>query len=229
MNTNLSIKCWAEDDRPREKMLLKGKSVLSDAELIAILIGSGTTSKSAVQLAQEMLHECNNDLQIFGRWNITDLKKFKGIGEAKAVSLLAAIEFGRRRKDTVRNEMLKITQAQQVFDLLQPHFMDLAHEEFHCIFLNRANRLIASKRVSVGGLTSTIADGKIIFREALMLNACGVILAHNHPSGALKPSQQDVTLTKECKKFGELIGLHVLDHVIFAENSFFSLAENDMM
>lgn len=229
MNTNLTIKSWAEDDRPREKMLSKGKNVLTDAELIAILIGSGTRSKSAVQLAQEMLHGCNNNLQEFGTWKINDLQRFNGIGQAKAVTLLAAIELGRRRKASAGELKKKITSSEQVFDHLSPIFMDLPHEEFHVVFLTRANTIIDTKQISIGGMTGTIADGKIIFKEALAVNACGIILAHNHPSGQLKPSEQDKRLTSELTKFGKMIDLFILDHLIFANNQFYSFADNGMM
>ncbi len=229
MKTNLTIKSWAEDDRPREKMLLKGKQVLTDAELIAILIGSGTRSKSAVQLAQEMLHSCKNSLQEFGTWNISDLQRFSGIGQAKAVTLMAAIELGRRRKSSTGELRKKLSSSQQVFDHLNPIFMDLPHEEFHVVFLTRANTIIDTRQISIGGMTGTIADGKIIFKEALAANACGIILAHNHPSGQLKPSEQDKRLTTELTKFGKMIDLYVLDHLIFANNEFYSFADNGLM
>lgn len=229
MYTNLTIKAWAEDDRPREKMLLKGKLALTDAELIAILIGSGTRSKSAVQLAQEILHSCKNNLQEFGKWTVNDLQQFNGIGQAKAVTLLAAIELGRRRKASESILKSKVTSAQQVFDHLSPYFMDLQHEEFYILLLSRANTILATKRISVGGMTGTIADGKIIFKEALAVNACGIILAHNHPSGQLKASEQDKKLTSELMKFGKMIDLQIIDHLIFANNQFFSFAENGMM
>lgn len=229
MYTNLTIKAWAEDDRPREKMLLKGKLALTDAELIAILIGSGTRSKSAVQLAQEILHSCKNNLQEFGKWTVNDLQQFNGIGQAKAVTLLAAIELGRRRKATEGIAKKKITSAQQVFEHLSPYFMDLQHEEFYIILLSRANTILGTKRISVGGMTGTIADGKIIFKEALAINACGIILAHNHPSGQLTASEQDKKLTSELIKFGKMIDLQIIDHLIFANNQFFSFAENGLM
>lgn len=229
MYTNLTIKSWAEDDRPREKMLSKGKQVLTDAELIAILIGSGTRSKSAVQLAQEMLHNCNNNLQEFGKWNINDLQQFNGIGQAKAVTLLAAIELGRRRKSSESDLKQKITSSQQVFEHLSRFFMDLQHEEFYVVFLSRANAILATKQISIGGMTGTIADGKIIFKEALNVNACGIILAHNHPSGQLKPSEQDKKLTSELLKFGKMIDLQILDHLIIANNQYYSFADNGLM
>jgi len=229
MYTNLTIKAWAEDDRPREKMLLKGKLALTDAELIAILIGSGTRSKSAVQLAQEILHSCKNNLQEFGKWTVNDLQQFNGIGQAKAVTLLAAIELGRRRKASEGIVKKKITSAQQVFEHLSPYFMDLQHEEFYIVLLSRANTILGTKRISVGGMTGTIADGKIIFKEALAINACGIILAHNHPSGQLIASEQDKKLTSELIKFGKMIDLQIIDHLILANNQFFSFAENGLM
>lgn len=226
---SLTIKSWAEDDRPREKMQLKGKNALSDAELIAILLGSGTRSKSAVQLAQEMLQQAENDLNKFGKWNSSEFQKFKGIGEAKAVTLIAAIELGRRRKETEAKKQTKINSAKSSFEILAPFFEDLDHEEFYVIYLSRSNMVIQTKCISVGGLTGTIADGKVIFKNALELNACGIILAHNHPSGKLMASEQDIRLTKNIKQFGEMIGIFVLDHLIVAENSFYSFAENGVL
>lgn len=226
---SLTIKSWAEDDRPREKMQLKGKNALSDAELIAILLGSGTRSKSAVQLAQEMLQQAENDLNKFGKWNASEFQKFKGIGEAKAVTLIAAIELGRRRKETEAKKQTIINSAKSSFELLAPFFEDLNHEEFYVIYLSRSNMVIQIKCISVGGLTGTIADGKVIFKHALELNACGIILAHNHPSGKLMASEQDIRLTKNIRQFGEMIGIIVLDHLIIAENKFYSFAENGIM
>lgn len=229
MQTNLSIKSWAEDDRPREKLLLKGKMALSDAELIAILLGSGTTSKSAVELAKEILHDCKNDLQQFGKLSKNELMKFKGIGEAKAITLMAAIELGRRRKETEIVKNQAITSAKMAYELLRSSFMDLDHEEFHIIYLSRSNKLLQTSCVSVGGMTGTIADGKIIFKEALALKACGIILAHNHPSGKLSPSEQDKRLTSELHKFGKMIDLSILDHLIITDAGFFSFAENGLL
>jgi DNA repair protein RadC len=224
-----TIKSWAEDDRPREKMQLKGKSALSDAELIAILLGSGTRSKSAVQLAQEMLQVADNDLNKFGKWNATELQKFKGIGEAKAITLLAAIELGRRRKETEQQKQTKIGSSKCSSQLLSPYFEDLDHEEFYVIFLSRANAVIKTKCISIGGLTGTVADGKVIFKYALELNSCGIILAHNHPSGKLLASEQDIRLTKSLRQFGELIGILVLDHLIFAGKGYLSFADEGLM
>jgi len=227
MYTKLTIKSWAEDDRPREKMLLKGKNALSDAEIIAILIGSGTPTKSAVQLGQEILQHCNNDLNAFSKLTIKELMQFKGIGEAKAISLCAATELGRRRKNNEGNEPNQIKGAKTTFQLLQPYFLDLTHEEFYVVYLTRSNKVIATKQVSIGGRTGTVADGKIIFKEALALNACGLILAHNHPSGNLKPSESDRRLTNELCKFGKMIDLPILDHLIITDQGYYSFAENN--
>lgn len=229
MNTNLTIKSWAEDDRPREKMIAKGRSALSDAELIAILLGSGTATKSAVTLAQEMLHNCKNDLTKFGKWGIADLKRFKGVGDAKAITLMAAIELGRRRRESDISIETKIGSSRQVYELIKHHFQDLFHEEFYVVFLNRMNKVIQVRRISVGGMTGTIADGKVIFKEALLLNACGLILAHNHPSGQLKASKQDIDLTKELYRFGKQIEIFILDHLIITDNGYLSLADDGMM
>jgi len=229
MFTKLTIKSWAEDDRPREKMLLKGKNALSDAELIAILIGSGTPTKSAVQLGQEILQYCNNNLQDFSKLTIKELMQFKGIGEAKAISLYAATELGRRRKYSETNEPLRLTSVEKTYELLKPFFLDLTHEEFYVVYLSRSNKVLSTKLLSIGGRTGTIADGKIIFKEALALNACGIILAHNHPSGNLKPSDSDVRLTNELHKFGKMIDLQIIDHLIITDDGFFSFARNGLI
>lgn len=225
----MSIKMWAEDDRPREKMLLKGKSALSDAELLAILIGSGTQSMSALDIGQEILRKSNNDLYELGRLGINQLKEFKGIGIAKAVTLAAAIELGRRRIKTEPKEKPKITSSNDAYQLLYAELADLNHEEFHVIYLSRSNQVIQKKQLSIGGLHGTVADGKIIFKEALLINASGIILAHNHPSGNLKASQQDIQLTKQLITFGKLIDIAVLDHLIFANQNYLSFADENML
>lgn len=229
MEYNRSIKTWAEDDRPREKMLLKGKNALSDAELIAILLGSGTPARSALDLAQELLLNSENNLYLFGKMNINELKKIKGIGTAKAITISAAIELGRRRQAITDRERIKVTSSQMAFSLLKCDFQDLIHEEFHVLYLNRGNYVVQKKQISVGGTVSTIADGKIIFKTALELNASAIILAHNHPSGRLNPSEQDRRLTKKLKEFGKLIEIDVLDHLIISDNGFYSFADEGMM
>ena len=229
METNLTIKSWAEDDRPREKMLIKGKNTLSDAELIAIIIGSGTASKSAVTLAQEILHHCNHNLHRLSSFGLRDLQQFKGIGNAKAVALTAALELGKRRLLLPPETKTKITSPKIAYDLFRIYFQDLCHEEFYAMYLNKANKVIDIRRISIGGRSGTIADGKVIFKEALSLNACGIILAHNHPSGQITPSLPDKKLTKQLRECGKYIDLMVLDHLIIYDHSFFSFADNGLM
>ena len=176
----LQIPKWAEEDRPREKLLLKGKSTLSDVELLAILIGTGTRSTSAVDLAKRLLTSVNNDLNHLAKLSIADLTKIKGIGNAKAISIVSAIELGRRRKEMVSLKKLKITSSSDAFEYIQPDLSDLTHEEFWIIVLNRANHIIRKTQVSKGGISGTVADPKIIFKQALEANGSSIILIHNH-------------------------------------------------
>lgn len=229
MNTSLSIKQWAEDDRPREKMLLKGKSALSDAELLAILIGSGTPSKSALEIGKELLRSCNNDLNALGKLPIPQLRSIKGIGVAKAITLSASFELGRRRAQFFPKENPRITSSTDAYRLISPDLMDLPHEEFHAIYLSRSNQVLSKKQLSIGGIHGTVADGKLLFKEALLLNATGIIIAHNHPSGAVNPSQADIDLTKRFKSFGELVEISILDHLIIGNSTYFSFADESML
>lgn len=226
MRQNQSIKCWAEDDRPREKLVLKGKGALSDAELLAVVLGSGSRNQSAVELAPELLRHAENDLALFSKLSIHDLKKFKGVGEAKAVGVIAALELGRRRKDMEVKSKVKITSSQIIYDHMRSYLLDLQHEEFYAVLLNRANEIIRCKQISIGGLSGTVADGKVIFKAALDFGAHALILVHNHPSGQLKPSDADRNLTKKMVEFGKYIDLPVLDHLIFTDNGYFSFADN---
>lgn len=228
-NQVTAIKTWAEADRPREKLLTKGREVLSDAELIAILIGSGTKSLSAIDVGKNILSASGNDLNALAKYTVKDLMKFKGIGEAKAISIIAALELGRRRKETATKKKPQITGSTDAFNTLRPHLLDLPHEEFWIILLNRANQVIQLKRISSGGISGTVADVKMIFKEAIEQLASGIILAHNHPSGNKQPSSQDVSLTKKMKEAGKILEIPVLDHIIFAEDQFFSFADNAMM
>lgn len=229
MNQNLTIKSWAEDDRPREKLLLKGRKSLSDAELVAILLGSGSREKSAVELAQEILSFSSNNLNKFGKCSFRDLIKFKGIGEAKAVTILAALELGRRRKEVELPKKLKIKKSKDIYDYLFPVFEELKHEEFYVLLVNRAIEIIHTEQISKGGLSGTIADGKIIFKIALDHYASSIIMCHNHPSGQLQPSNADVVLTNKMIDFGKMIDLPVLDHIIFTDNGYFSFADEGLM
>lgn len=223
--SSLNIKSWAEEDRPREKLLLKGKASLSDAELIAILIGSGTPKMTAVDLSKEILRSVNNDLNELAKRSVKDLSKFKGIGEAKAISIVAALELGRRRKEAESVEKPKVTSSRVAFDVLRPHLMDLPHEEFWVLLLNRANQVIRPLQISAGGVSGTVADPKLIFKAAVEHLASAMILAHNHPSGNLSPSPADRDLTKKIKEAGRLLDIPVLDHLIVADKGYYSFAD----
>ena len=225
----LNIKSWSPEDRPREKLLLKGTSSLSDAELIGILIGSGTPSLSAVDVAKKILQSVDNNLHELARLSVKDLMKAKGIGEAKAITIVAALELGRRRNDLEPNEKLKITSSKDAFELLKGDFMDLPHEEFWVLLVNRANRVVKKKRVSEGGVSGTVADPKIIFKLALEELATGVIVAHNHPSGNLTASQSDIDLTKKLKEAGKFLEIQVLDHLIVAGQKYYSFADEGVL
>ena len=225
----INIKEWSPEDRPREKLLLKGKSALSDAELIAILLGTGTTTQSAVDLAKKILQNASNSLNDLARLSVKDLMKIKGIGEAKAVSVVAALELGRRRKEMDEEEKPKIVSSIDAFHILKPQLLDLTHEEFWILLLNRANRVIKKHQISAGGVTGTVADPKIIFKIALEELACGLVLAHNHPSGNLNASQADIDLTKKLKEAGKLLEIQVLDHLIIANQKYFSFADEGLL
>lgn len=219
------IRSWAEDDRPREKLLMKGKSALSDAELIAILIGSGSAEETAVDLSKRILQSLNNQLSELAKLTVKDLMKFKGIGEAKAISIIAALELGRRRKDSEPEKRIKITDSQTAFDTIYAHLGDLNHEEFWVIFLNRANQVIGKQNVSKGGVSGTVVDPKVVFKMAVQFPASAIILAHNHPSGNLKPSQADHQLTRKLKEAGKALDIPVLDHLIIGDHNYFSFVD----
>jgi DNA repair protein RadC len=222
---SLGILSWAEEDRPREKLLSKGRAALTDAELIAILLGSGTVSLTAVDVAKLILKEVNNDLHELARLSVKDLQKFKGIGEAKAITIISALELGRRRKEADAIQKPKVTCSEDAYKYIKPDLLDLPHEEFWVILLNRANYIIKKQPVSSGGVSGTIADPKIIFKVALENLASGIILAHNHPSGNLKPSEADLQLTSKLKAAGKFLDLPILDHLIFTNDSYYSFAD----
>ncbi|RKD18263.1 hypothetical protein BCY91_15795 [Pelobium manganitolerans] len=225
----ITIKAWAEEDRPREKLLALGRRSLSDAELIAILIGSGSTTESAVDLSKRILHSYNNDLGNLSKLSVQELCKFRGIGEAKAITIIAALELGRRRKETEVPLPSSIGCAKDAFNILAPYFADLLHEEFWILLLNNSHKLITKVLISKGGVAGTIADPKIIFKTALEHNAVNIVLAHNHPSGNLKPSQEDVSLTKKMKSAANMLDMKILDHIIIAGNKFFSFADEELL
>jgi DNA repair protein RadC len=225
----LNIKSWAAEDRPREKLVLKGKATLSDAELIAILLGTGTSKQSAVDLAKNILQSVNNDLNELARLTVKDLMKIKGIGEAKAITIISALELGRRRKDFQAEEKPKIGGSADAFEILKADLLDIPHEAFWILLLNRANRVIKKHQISQGGVAGTVADPKIIFKVAVEELASGIILAHNHPSGNLTASQADIDLTKKLKESGKLLDIQVLDHIIIAGKKYFSFADEGLL
>lgn len=225
----LNIKSWSPEDRPREKLILKGKSALSDAELVAILLGSGTTTMSAVDLAKIVLKSANNNLHELARLTVKDLTKIKGIGEAKAITIVAALELGRRRKDLEVDEKPKISSSKDAYQVIKADLLDIPHEEFWVLILNRANRVIKKHQISQGGVAGTVADPKIIYKSALDSLASGIILAHNHPSGNLTPSQADIDLTKKLREAGKMLEIQVLDHIIVAGQKYFSFADEGML
>lgn len=233
MKTNepkpLAIKNWAAEDRPREKLLMKGKSALSDAELIALLIGSGTATLSAVEVAKLVLQTVGNNLHDLAKLTVKELVKSKGIGEAKAIAIVAAMELGRRRKEQETEEKPKISGSKDAFNLVKGDLMDLPHEEFWVLLLNRANRLIKKRRISEGGVSGTVADPKIIYKFALEELASGIIVVHNHPSGNLTASQSDISLTRKLKDAGKVMEVQLLDHLIIGGQNYFSFADEGLL
>ncbi len=224
MEISSSIKSWSLDDRPREKLIEKGSPSLSNAELLAILLGSGSRDESAVDLAKRILRYAQGRLSDLGRLSIEDLMQFKGVGEAKAVTLCAAFEIARRRKEEVVDRV-KISSAKDVFNEIAPFVADLNHEEFWVLFLNRGNLVVRKEKVSSGGVSGTVVDQKIILKKALLHLASSIILVHNHPSGNLKPSIQDKKVTQKMKSACELLEINLLDHLIIAGNAYYSFAD----
>ena len=216
---------WAEDDRPREKFLLKGKAAVSDSELLAVLIGSGSRNESAVQLCQRILASTDHNLNRLGKMSIAQLTQFKGIGEAKAISIAAALELGRRRRaeDVVASN--KITSSKAVFDIMQPIIGELPHEEFWVLYLNNSNKVIYKAQLSKGGITGTVVDIRLLFKMALEQNATALLLIHNHPSGKLMASEADIQITKKIKQAGQTLEIQVLDHIIITENGYLSFQD----
>ena len=221
----IPISQWAEDDRPREKLINKGSTVLSDAELIAILIGSGNQTESAVDLSKKILASVGGNLISLSKLNISDLKKFKGIGEAKAVTIAAALELGKRRRSAEAIQQKKITSSKQAHDILQEYLADANYEQFCILLLNRANHLIRTIVISDGGISGTVADPKKIFKMALENNASSIILGHNHPSGQVTPSDVDIALTRKLCQGGLLLDMPVLDHIIVGDEKYYSFKD----
>jgi DNA repair protein RadC len=228
-NNSMSIKSWAEDDRPREKLMLKGKTALSDAELIAILIGSGSRNESAVDLSKRILSSIDNNLNKLGKLSVSDLLKFKGIGDAKAVSIITALELGRRRRIEDALESPEIKSSKAIFNIMQPLIGELQHEEFWIVYLNNSNKVLHKEQLSKGGLTGTLVDVRLVFKKGIELFSTAIILCHNHPSGKLQPSQADKSITSKLKLAGETLDIKVLDHIIITENAYFSFADENLI
>lgn len=226
----LPITCWAEEDRPREKLLSKGRHILTDAELLAIILGSGTRDESAVDLSRRILNESGNNLDKLSKLTINELRQFNGIGEAKAISIIAALELGRRRvSNSLPAEEPIIRSSEDTYSLIRAELEDLDHEEFWLLMLNRANKVIRKEQVSRGGMNSTVVDPKMIFRTALSHGACGLIVCHNHPSGGTKPSENDLRLTRRLSEAARLLEINLLDHLIVGANSYFSFADDGIL
>ena len=226
----ISIRDWAEDDRPREKMLRKGCQSLSDAELLAILIGSGNRDESAVELCRRILHECHDNMNELAQLTIAELcKRYKGIGEAKAITIMAALELGKRRKTSDIMERQKIVSSKDLFDLFEPQLVDLPHEEFWLGMLNGANKVIAIKRLTQGGSKQTVVDVPMLLKLALEKSAQAIAVAHNHPSGQNRPSHEDELITRRIKSGCEAIGIVLLDHIIIARGDYYSFSDEGKM
>ncbi len=223
------ITSWAAEDQPREKLLSRGKAALTDAELLAVIIGSGSRNESAVSLARRILQSANNNLNDLSRYSIDELMKFKGIGEAKAISITAFLELGRRRQMTGSKEMVKVTNSRDCYHAIGPILQDLNHEEFWILLLSRSNQILSKQQVSKGGFSSTVVDPKVIFKKALDKNASSIILCHNHPSGNLNPSQQDLELTRKLVAAGKTLDITVLDHLIITQTQYYSFSENGQL
>jgi len=226
---SLKITEWAVEDRPREKLIQKGTASLSDAELLAILISSGTKEKSAVDLGRELLGIANNNLNSLGKLTIADLRKLHGIGTARAVTIAAALELGRRRKLAEGPEVSQIKCSKDVADIFQPLLSDLAHEEFWILFLNRSNRVINRMKLSQGGISGTVTDVRMVMKKAIEYLASGIIVCHNHPSGNLSPSESDVKITQKIKEAGNIMDIQLLDHLIISDRDYYSFADNGLV
>lgn len=224
-----SIRFWAEDERPREKLLLKGKMALSDAELLAILIGSGNNEESAVDLCKRILKSVDDNLVELSKSDVKSLSKFKGIGEAKALSIVAALELGRRRRAAEPLQKPGIKASRDAYEIVQSLTGDSNYEQFWVLLLNRANKLIRKECISEGGIAGTVADPKRIYKLALEHNASFIILAHNHPSGNLHPSDEDIRLTRKLKQAGEVLDIRIIDHIVAGENDYYSFADEGML
>lgn len=228
-NNFFPIRNWSEDDKPREKLMLKGKSVLTDAELLAIIIGSGSRNETAVDLSKKILASVNNNLSALGKLSLQQLMLFKGIGEAKAISIIATLELGRRRRNESPLELTKIISSKIIFEIMQPLIGELQHEEFWIIYLNNANKILFKTQLSKGSITGTMVDVRLVFKGALETNATSIVLCHNHPSGTLLASEQDKMITKKLQSAGNNLDIKIIDHVIICEHGYFSFADEGIL
>jgi DNA repair protein RadC len=228
-DNSITIKSWAEEDRPREKLSGQGRRALTDAELIAILIGSGSRNETAVELSKRILHHYQNDLNKLGKASISELCKFKGIGEAKAISIIAALEIGRRRGETEVKVLDEVKSSRDAYNIMRRQFIDLNHEEFWIMLIGRSSKVLAKELVSKGGLSGTVADPRIIFHMAIQHQASGIIMVHNHPSGNLKPSREDLMLTKKIADAGRMLDINVLDHLIITDSGYYSFGDEGVL
>jgi len=225
VETKLNINQWAEEDRPREKMERLGAEALSDAELLAILVGSGSTKEDAVSLMKRILSDCNNNLNTLGKLSIRDLCQYNGIGPAKAITIMAACELGKRRQLEKAEERPELSTATRIYNHMHPVMQDMDVEEFWVLYLNQAHRLIKKTRISHGGISEVSVDVRIIMREAVLCNATIIVACHNHPSGSIRPSKQDDALTQQLKRACDVMRLYLMDHVIVADGQYFSYHE----
>ncbi|TVR74297.1 MAG: DNA repair protein RadC [Marinilabiliales bacterium] len=225
----ISIRDWAEGDRPREKLLAGGSALLSDAELIALLIGSGNREETAVGLARRMLGSFENSLNRLGKQSVRELMQFRGIGTAKAVAIAAALELGRRRREEHVEVRPTVSSSRDAYMIMQPMVGDIGHEEFWILLLNRSNRLIETLRTSQGGISGTVTDIRMILKNAILHSASSLVLCHNHPSGNLKPSRADMEITRKMNDAARLMDIKVLDHLIIADGSYFSFADEGIL
>ena len=225
----MNLKSLAEDDRPREKFLLKGKSAVSDSELLAIIMGSGNREESAVELARRILNSVENNWHRLSQLSIKDLTKFKGVGEAKAISIATALEIGNRKSQQEVLERQQISSSKDVFEILQPHLSDLQTEEFWAIFLNHQNKILYKTCLFRGGIASSVADVRVVFKTALEHFSTQIIVAHNHPAGSLKPSKEDINITQKIKDAGKLLDIDLLDHLILTQNKYYSFKDEGIL
>ncbi|HAE34994.1 MAG: DNA repair protein RadC [Chitinophagales bacterium] len=226
---NYTIKQLSEEDRPREKLLNQGRQRLTNAELMAILIQSGSDRETAIELAQRILLSCNNNLQELGRLEVADLCAFRGIGPAKAITIVAALELGRRRQLSEAEDRIQIRSSRDIYAWMEPLLADLSVEEFWALYLNRGNRIIGKERMSQGGVSGTVVDVKVLLRNAVQRLCSAVVVVHNHPSGTLQPSQADIQLTKKLKQAAELMDIRLIDHLIIAGKGYYSFADEGML